>query len=215
MSDDSGDFKFKVVFVGDSTVGKTSLIHRFIHLDPAVASTTGATSSRAETTVDGKHVVLNVWDTAGQESFRNLVPIYARGSQAAIIVFDQSKKLSFEHVKDWFDYLKEQVGEEIIICIASNKIDLPAEVDMREALTWAAEHNAELIRTSALEGTNVETLFETVSKLLVEKAIADQKANPPPPPKPKEESSSRIVKVTEEDDDMETTDCCGKKKPKK
>lgn len=157
--------KFKVVFVGDSTVGKTSLIHSYMKQDVKTTSTLGATSTRIETAVDGNRMVLNVWDTAGQESFRNLVPIYAKGSQAGVIVFDQSNATSFEHVKNWYNYMMEQVGE-IIICLAANKSDLQSDVDFNEVYSWASEKGMEVIRTSAIEGTNVDTLFDTVAKLL-------------------------------------------------
>lgn len=158
--------KFKVVFVGDSTVGKTSLIHRFLHLDPATTSTLGATSTQIETTVQDQKLILNVWDTAGQDTFRNLVPVYAKNSQAAIIVFDQSNPASFDHVKDWFDYLHQHVGEELIICLAGNKSDLESKVDYNNVYQWTAENKVQLIRTSAKDGTNVETLFDSVSQEL-------------------------------------------------
>lgn len=163
------ELKFKVVFVGDTTVGKTSLIHKFLNLDPVNASTTGATSTRAETKIDGKTVILNVWDTAGQETFRNLVPIYAKGSHAAIIVFDQSNEETYQHVESWYNYIQEQVGTNSIICLAANKSDLPPVIPTETALSWAAQHNVEMLRTSASDGTNVEALFETVSRLLVQR----------------------------------------------
>lgn len=164
------ELKFKVVFVGDTTVGKTSLIHKFLNLDPVNASTTGATSTRAETKIDGKTVILNVWDTAGQETFRNLVPIYAKGSHAAIIVFDQSNEETYQHVESWYNYIQEQVGTNSIICLAANKSDLPPVIPTETALSWAAQHNVEMLRTSASDGTNVEALFETVSRLLVQRS---------------------------------------------
>lgn len=164
MSDDALP-KFKVVFIGDSTVGKTSLIHCFLRQDVKPTSTLGATSTRVETTVDGQTIVINVWDTAGQESFKNLVPVYAKGSHAAVIVFDQTNPLSFEHVKDWHSYMMQHVGN-IIICLAANKNDLPSQVDFNEVYAWAAEKQVEVIRTSAVERTNVDTLFDTVSREL-------------------------------------------------
>ena len=163
MADDSR--KFKVVFIGDSTVGKTSLIHNFLKQDVKPTSTLGATSTRVETKIEGQTLILNVWDTAGQDSFRNLVPVYAKGSHAAVIVFDQTNEKSFEHVKDWYDYMMEHVGQ-IIMVLAANKNDLICEVDFNQVYRWAADHKIEVVRTSATEGTNVDILFETVSKEL-------------------------------------------------
>ena len=199
------DLKFKIVFVGDATVGKTSLIHRFLNLDPVNASTTGATSTRAETQVDGKTVILNVWDTAGQETFRNLVPIYAKGSHAAIIVFDQTSQQSYDHVDGWYNYIREQVGEKTIICLAANKSDLPPVVATETALSWAAEHNVEMMRTSAHDGTNVETLFETVSRLLVKQndELIKEEAE-----KKKKEAESQPVNISEDKPKKKKEGCC-------
>lgn len=173
--------KFKVVFVGDSTVGKTTLIHSYMKQDVKTTSTLGATSTRIETLVKGNRMVLNVWDTAGQESFRNLVPIYAKGSQAGVIVFDQSNATSFDHVKNWYDYMMEQVGE-IIICLAANKSDLQSDVDFNEVYSWASEKGIEVIRTSAIEGTNVDTLFDTVARLLYTSSTKAPKQEDEPKP---------------------------------
>lgn len=210
MSDE--ELKFKIVFVGDTTVGKTSLIHRFLNLDPVNASTTGATSTRAETQVDGKTVVLNVWDTAGQETFRNLVPIYAKGSHAAIIVFDQSNQKTYDHVDGWYNYIREQVGDKTIICLAANKSDLPPVVPTETALSWAAEHNVEMMRTSASDGTNVETLFETVSRLLVQQ---NEKLMKEEAERKKKEAENNQVNIASDDyknskkkDDKKKDNCC-------
>lgn len=194
MTDDSLP-KFKVVFIGDSTVGKTSLIHCFLRQDVKATSTLGATSTRVETTVEGQTIVINVWDTAGQESFKNLVPIYSKGTHAAVIVFDQTNTTSFEHVKDWYNFMMEQVGH-IMIVLAANKNDLPSKVDFNEVYAWAAEKQIEVIRTSAVERTNVDTLFDTVSRELY-KMMQQVKEEP-----------KADVQLTEEPEH-------GKKEPKK
>ncbi|OHS95651.1 Ras family protein [Tritrichomonas foetus] len=190
---------FKVVFVGDSTVGKTSIIHRFLHLDEATTSTLGATSTRVDTSYNNTPLIMNVWDTAGQDNFRNLVPIYAKGSQAAVIVFDQSKIESFEHVKDWYDYLNAHV-QNLRIVLAANKSDLQSEVDFNEVYNWAADHNIEMIKTSAKDGTNVEALFDTVAKQLYESLQETKKeAEAHKEDKREKVKEPRTVNVTESD----------------
>jgi small GTP-binding protein len=182
MTDDSGP-KFKVVFVGDTEVGKTSLIHSYLKQDVNPVSTLGATSRRVEIAVGDATVILNVWDTAGQEKLRNLVPVYAKGSQAAVIVFDLNNPLSYEHVPGWYDYIVQNVGE-IIICLAANKSDLPALVDYNEVFQWAADRRVEVTRTSAKERVNVEALFESVARQLAKQATpaAQQIEAIAPPP---------------------------------
>jgi small GTP-binding protein len=161
--------KYKVVFVGDAQVGKTSLIHSYLKQDVNPVATLGATSTRVETKVDDTTVLLNVWDTAGQESLRNLVPVYAKGSNAAVIVFDLQNTISYDHVQGWYDYIIQNVGE-IVICLAANKSDLPEKVDYNEVFQWAADHHVEVTRTSAKDGVNVEALFETIARELEKKA---------------------------------------------
>lgn len=164
--------KFKVVFVGDSTVGKTSIIHRYLNLEDEIPSTVGATSTRIDTTVKNRQICLNVWDTAGQETFRNLVPVYAKGAQAAVIVFDQSNKTTYEHVTEWYSYLQQHVGN-IIVFIAQNKCDLEAQIDVSEVFSWADTNHVQVIPTSAKDGTGVNTLFESLSKSLYDSVIQD------------------------------------------
>jgi small GTP-binding protein len=162
--------KYKVVFVGDTKVGKTSLIHSYLKQSLHVVSTLGATSTRIEVVLPSGTVILNVWDTAGQEGLRNLVPVYAKGSHAAIIVFDQSQPLTYENVRGWHDYIIQNVGE-IVIAVAANKSDLEAKIDFNELFQWANEHAVEVTRTSAIEGTNVEALFESVAERLGRGAV--------------------------------------------
>lgn len=159
------ELKFKVVFVGDSTVGKTSIIHKYLKLDGEIPSTVGATSTRVDTIVNEKQLHLSVWDTAGQETFRNLVPVYAKGANAAVIVFDQSNKMTYEHVSGWYQYLQQHVGD-IIIIVAQNKCDLESQVNAAEVFAWAEEHHLQIISTSAKDGTGVSSLFEILSKAL-------------------------------------------------
>jgi small GTP-binding protein len=161
--------KYKLVFVGDAKVGKTSLIHRYLRQGTAPVATLGATSTRVEVEVDGAPVLLNVWDTAGQETLRNLVPVYAKGAHAAVIAFDLSEPATCAHVPGWYDYIRQNVGE-IVICVAANKTDKPPAVDINELFQWAADRGVEVTRTSAMEGENVGALFESVARQLERQA---------------------------------------------
>jgi small GTP-binding protein len=182
MTDDVGP-KHKVVFVGDAQVGKTSLIHSYLNQDIDTVATLGATSTRVEPSVDDTTVLLNVWDTAGQESLRNLVPVYAKGSHAAVIVFDLTNSVSYEHVAGWYEYIVQTVGE-IIICLAANKSDLPPTVDINEVFQWAADHHVQVTRTSAKDRVNVEALFETVARELIKSAKPAKGQQEKPPESP-------------------------------
>ena len=195
------EIKFKVVFVGDSTVGKTSIIRNFLKMDIEITSTLGATSSKIEATIEGKKIVMNVWDTAGQETFRNLVPVYARSSNAAVIVFDQTNKTSWEHVNEWYNYLSETVGN-IYITLVANKSDMDCVIDLNDVYVWASEHKVELIRTSAKDGTNVDTLFDTLSQALFKRYNeSKQEAQPSPQSEGEKEEKQDIALDTNQSND--------------
>jgi small GTP-binding protein len=181
MSTEDPQTKFKVVFVGDTQVGKTSLIHSYLRQSIDVTSTLGATSTRIEVSAGKSTVVLIVWDTAGQETLRNLVPVYAKGSQAAVIVFDQAEPTSYEHVAGWYDYIIQNVGE-ILIVLAANKSDLPPKVDFNDVFQWAGDHSVDVTRTSAKEGTNVDALFEGIAEKLAATAKTTKVDEPLAPP---------------------------------
>lgn len=208
MESEESSHRFKVVFVGDSTVGKTSIIYSHLNQTVASTSTLGATSTRIETTVEDQTIVLNVWDTAGQESFRNLVPIYAKGAQAAVIVFDQSNSESFDHTKEWYKYITDLVGD-IIICLAANKSDLPCAVDFNEVYSWASEHNMNVITTSALEGTNVDEVFGCVSRELFLKFVKnDAKSKEPEPEATAVKLEKEEENVQNETKSSKSGNCC-------
>jgi small GTP-binding protein len=101
-ADDDLPNKFKIVLVGDATVGKTSLLNAFIRREVADTATLAATCTAVVSEIDGKPIHLSIWDTAGHETFRNLVTVYARG---AILVFDQSNPTSFQNLPEWYSFL--------------------------------------------------------------------------------------------------------------
>jgi small GTP-binding protein len=195
--------KYKVVFVGDPQVGKTSLIRRYLHDTTAVISTSGATVTQVEVNLPSHPITLIVWDTAGQEDLRNLVPVYAKGSHAAIIAFDQSRPETWKHVDGWFNYILQNVGE-IIITIAANKSDIePSRVDYNEVLQWAAAHGVDVTRTSAHDGTNVDALFQFIAAELDAHAKVAMEVGTSPPPPPVVQIDPEPVRQPEK-----TNECC-------
>lgn len=93
--------------------------------------------------------------------------MFAKGSDAAVIVFDQTNLKTYEHVDDWYNYIRTYSGDKTIIYLAANKTDLPPAIPTETSLSWASEHNIKMMNTSATDGTNVKALFETISRHLV------------------------------------------------
>ena len=120
-----GKFKYKVVFLGDQSVGKTSIIHRFIYdsFDENYQATIGIDFMSHKMYVEDKIIILNLWDTAGQERFKSLIPSYIKDSAVAIVIYDITNKQSFLSVDKWIEDAKN-LREEVLVILAGNKLDL-------------------------------------------------------------------------------------------
>ena len=116
----------KVVLLGDTGVGKSSLVLRFVtnNFKPYSESTIGASFMSKVIMVHGKPIKFQIWDTAGQEKYHSLAPMYYRGAAAAIIVYDITRANTFNTLKTWVEELKSKGPKDIIIAIAGNKADL-------------------------------------------------------------------------------------------
>jgi small GTP-binding protein len=153
----------RIIFVGDSGVGKTALIHRAKNhsFNENTTPTIGAGVTDMEADVNGKRVSYQFWDTAGQEIYRNLVPIYFKGVAGAILVFSVAERHSFQNLGDWIEQLNDHADQGIGVIICGNKTDLDAwTVDQMEAEKWANDRRYTIVFTSAKTGENVEALLE-------------------------------------------------------
>ena len=114
----------KVVVLGERGVGKTCLVLRYIEgaFSAETSSTVGAFFLTKKLTVAQRKVKLQIWDTAGQERFRSMAPMYYRGAQAAVLVFDITSEKSFQNVRDWVDELQRNCSESLVLAIAANKV---------------------------------------------------------------------------------------------
>ena len=110
---------------------------------------------------NGKNIVLNIWDTAGQEAYRYLVPMYYRNADIAIVVFDLTKKITFVALHEWVQDVRKNVGEDVLVYICGNKSDLTDKRAIREdeIKGFQKEYNVAYFETSALNGENIEKLF--------------------------------------------------------
>lgn len=166
----SGPLEVKVCIIGDTDVGKTSLSMRYCHGEfPENATPTiGASFLQRRVAVDGTEISLQIWDTAGQERFRSMAPMYYRGAKAAIMVFDVTNEDTFHRVLSWLRDLKAHADPNVVICIAGNKCDKKSAFDISSCKEFAESLNAKFIRTSALTGEGVDSVFEELAKSIVE-----------------------------------------------
>ena len=121
--------KYKLVFIGDQSVGKTSIISRFQFdtFDEHYQTTIGIDFVSKTVPVDDGTVRLQLWDTAGQERFRSLIPSYIRDSHVAVVVFDITNRESFESTSKWIADVRAQRGNDVVIVLVGNKTDLAAQ----------------------------------------------------------------------------------------
>lgn len=126
---------------------------------------------RAEPVVEQKHMKLSLWDTAGQETYKSVTRSYFRGASGALLVFDISRRPTFEHVMDWLNDLRQIAEPDIVVVLVGNKSDLAAgeeekrEVTKEEAEEWAKKNGVlEYVETSAKSGEGVEMAFTRVAE---------------------------------------------------
>mmetsp|Transcript_3992 Transcript_3992/g.5557 ORF Transcript_3992/g.5557 Transcript_3992/m.5557 type:complete len:212 (-) Transcript_3992:175-810(-) len=159
--DEMGEPDCKIILLGDSAVGKTKLVERFLMDDynPRQLSTYALTLFRRSYTIeDGREVEIDFWDTAGQERFNNMHPSYYYRAHACILVFDVTRKATYQHLSEWYAELRNYCENIPVICCA-NKIDMNYEVTKKN-FKFAAQHDLPFFFVSAADGTNVVQVFE-------------------------------------------------------
>ncbi|PRP79502.1 Rab5/RabF-family small GTPase [Planoprotostelium fungivorum] len=170
----------KLVMLGDSSAGKSSLVLRFCRgtFSPYHEATIGASFLVQQIVVDDVPVKFQIWDTAGSERFHSLAPMYYRGALAAVVVYDVTNHDSFEKVQKWVDELQAQRGDPPVIIIVGNKSDLieskGREVKKELAQNLAADKGSLWMECSAKTGHNVVELFSAVGRKLCERAKAEE-----------------------------------------
>ena len=176
----------KVVLLGESGVGKTCIIARFINntFENNMMTTTGASFAGKTMTFDefgGKCIKFEIWDTAGQEKYRALTKIFYKDAGVAILVYDITRRDSYEELKSyWYNQIKDCAPENIVLAIAANKCDLydNEAVPEDEARNFAKEIGAVFKLTSASTNSGIEELFKTVGCKILDPDYTDSEGNP-------------------------------------
>jgi len=169
----------KVVILGDASVGKTSLMYRYVNqkFDTSYKATIGADFLTKELMIDNALVTLQIWDTAGQERFQSLGPAFYRGADACVLVFDVTSAQTFDSLEKWkSDFLVQSHTphpDSLPFIVLGNKSDLEDQrsVPTRKAKTWCESNGGmSYVETSAKEATNVDQAFQTIAKQAMDKA---------------------------------------------
>nr|POE94821.1 ras-related protein raba5d [Quercus suber] len=165
--EESGEeYLFKIVIIGDSAVGKSNLLSRYARNEFNMHSkaTIGVEFQTQVMEIDNKEVKAQIWDTAGQERFRAVTSAYYRGAVGALIVYDISRRSTFESIARWLDELKTHSDTTVAMMLVGNKCDLEniRAVSVEEGTTLAEAEGLFFMETSALDSTNVKKAFEIV-----------------------------------------------------
>lgn len=165
MAADENLVECKLVLLGNANAGKTSLVMRLVkdRFNVAQAATVGAafTQHRVPVAEANEVIQFGIWDTAGSERYRSLTPMYYRGAQAAVIVYDMTSKESFEGAQTWLSELREQGMPNCAIALAANKADLEEtrQVSTQEGQMYARQNEMAYFETSAKSTQNVARVF--------------------------------------------------------
>ena len=167
----------KVVLLGEAGVGKTSIISRYVNntFSDVLMSTTGASFAVKKLEIDPEHKIkFQIWDTAGQERFRSLAKIFYQNAAVAVLVYDITRRDSFQKLKDfWVKELKENAPSDIILAVAANKSDNYEfeVVSLKEGKELAQEINAIFKSTSAMLSHGIEDLFKLIGEKFINPSL--------------------------------------------
>lgn len=170
--------RIKLLMLGDSGVGKSSILTRYTEKKFAegIVGTAGIDFRNKEGFVEGKEIMMEIWDTAGQERFRTITSKYYHGAMGIILTYDITDRNSFDNINAWLTQIRANTSiDDIAIMICGNKTDLtPREISEEEAQKFADENSALFIETSAKNDVNIHTLFNRLNTAIVrsEKILA-------------------------------------------
>lgn len=169
------DYMFKVLLLGDAGVGKTSLMWRFSDdvFNQTYISTIGIDLKLRTIDVEGKKVRLQVWDTAGQERFHAISVSYYRTAVGIMLVYDITRRRSFENIAKWLRNIDEHAQEDVVKLLIGNKCDMqqPRDVKREEGEMLADEYDMSFFETSAKENESIDEAFECIAREIMERFV--------------------------------------------
>jgi len=182
---DPYDYLIKLLLIGDSAVGKSSLMMRYTDdtFTPNMIMTVGIDFKIRTIDLDGKKVKLQIWDTAGQERYRVMTNAFYRGAMGIFLVYDVTKEGSFRNIQNWMINLEQHASEGVLKMLIGNKCDIPdqRQIDTAKGQAWANQHGLKFFETSAKTGIGVDDAFLTMTREIKRKLDSEDPDAPPPP----------------------------------
>lgn len=182
MIDKRGDILGKVLILGNSQVGKSSILNQFTEgsFSDSMPPTLGIDYKISQISVGGETIKLQIWDTAGQEKFKSITENFYKGAQGIILVFDLTDRDSFANIRVWLKNIFDKAGKNVVICLVGNKLDLwetyqkdptmqPKCVIQDEVDQLIAEYSFYYLRTSAKKNVNIKEAFNYLAAELLKR----------------------------------------------
>ena len=169
--DNQDILSYKIILLGDTTVGKTSLIVRYCDskFNENCLSTIGVDTKTKYVKYNDKKIELEIWDTAGQEKYKSLAKNCYKGADGIILIYDITQKKTFHNIKNWYNDIKDSINiSKVAIIIVGNKSDLPnVEVNKEISEKFCEQYNLQLIQTSCKDNINIEETFNSLIENMI------------------------------------------------
>ena len=206
------DYLFKVLLIGNSSVGKSSLLLRFVdnQWNDLFVPTIGVDFKIRTMEIDNKNVKLQIWDTAGQERFKNITASYYRGAHGIFVVYDISDTESFKNINNWLIEIEKNANKNVYKILVGNKCDLEDKrtVSYQQGKELAETYGMQFIETSAKSNTNVDEAFHLLGREVMKMSLNDKEKNF----RNKDKNKMKLDKKTEDIVFQQKQGCCGNKK---
>ena len=173
-SDKEYEYLIKILIVGDSTVGKTNFIKKYVEnkFNESYFASTGIDLITTSIKIEGKSFKIQIWDTAGQEKYRAMTKNLFLKTQGIVIIFDISNETSFINLKSWMNGIKEECSADIPMILVGNKLDLEDKrvIDKERAMEFAKNEKLEYIETSSKTGENINKALSLIIEKIYQRA---------------------------------------------
>ena len=215
MDEENFDILYKIVIIGDSGVGKSNILSRYVRDEFSIdtKATVGVEFGSKIISINNQQIKMQIWDTAGQEKYKSVSSIYYKGAKGALLVYDISRKETFNNLNRWINEIKNNSDENINILLIGNKCDLEEgrQISQEEAFQKAKEINAGFLEVSALQAVNIEKAFKYLIQQIYSKNYnrIDEKKNT------LKENNNDYININNDVENSENEKNNGKKKKKK